>query len=59
MSYSGKFKYSAPGKVPAPTERCTPFKAPDQMAGTKDNDDALVGGDGNMPVKDYKKSGRG
>lgn len=29
------------------------------MAGCKDNDDALIGGDGNMPTKSYKKKGKG
>lgn len=29
------------------------------MAGCKDKDDALVGGDGNMPTKSYKKKGKG
>ncbi len=59
MSDSGTFKYSGPGKVPSPTPRSAPFKSSEGMAGEKDKDDYLIGGDGNTPAKNYKKSGKG
>ncbi len=50
MSDSGTFKYSGPGKVPSPTPRSAPFKSSEGMAGEKDKDDYLIGGDERLRV---------